>query len=72
MEKLLNLYRAYKGIKVVLVDNRMYFSFPSKNLLELSNYRGDNTTVFDGIYDDISNILSIVEEIKNNNKIFKM
>ena len=59
-------------VVIHLVDNKMYFAFPSDNLLELKSYNGENATVFDGIYDDISNILSIVEELKNNNKIFKM
>lgn len=72
MEKLLDFYNIYKGIRIVLVDNKMYFSFPSKNLLELRNYKGDNFTMFEGIYDDVNNILSVVEEIKNNNKIFRM
>lgn len=72
MGKLLRLHNTYKGMKLVLVDNKMYFCFPNKNLLELRTYKGNDSIVFDGIYDDISNILSVVEEIKNNNKIFRM
>lgn len=72
MEKLLVLYDKFKGVKMVLVDNKMYFGFPGDDFLEFGSYRGDMLSVFDDLYDDISNILSIVEEIKNNNKIFRM
>lgn len=72
MEKLLKLCDAYSEMRMVLVDNKMYFCFPNSDLFELRKSRDENGTLFDSIYDDISNLLLIVEEIKNNNKTFKM
>ena len=72
MDKLMMLQEKFNVIKLVLVDNRMYIGFPNVNLLELGSYKDDIITIFDDLYDDVYNILSLVNEIKNNNKVFKM
>ena len=50
----------------------MFFGAPHTDLFSIKkvtkNYSGDN---FMRIYDDIAIILGIIDEIKNNDRIFK-
>jgi hypothetical protein len=72
MEKLMVLSNKFKNIKMVLVDNRMYLGFEGSDLLELGDYKEEIITIFDDLYDDISAVLGLINEIRDNNKIFKM
>ena len=73
MEKLLFVEGKLHGMKLTLVENRMYIGFSHIDLFELSGIEGtDVENAFDAFYDEIGTILKIVEEIKTNNKIFKM
>ena len=72
MMKLIALSKKYEYIKMVFANKRMYIGFPYRDLLGMGYYSGDISSVFEVLYDDVSDILSMVEEIKNNNKIFKL
>lgn len=72
MKKLEDFKNRTKGFEVVLYKNKMYFHVYN-NMLEIKNPKKELTAdIFDNIYEDVSNIISLVEEIKNNNKVFKM
>lgn len=72
MLKLILLSNKYEYIKIVFVDKRMYIGFPYRDLLGMREYVDDITSVFEGLYDDIDNIMKIVNVVKQNNKIFKI
>ena len=72
MEKLLQLYGHFKGLRITLVDNKMYIASSATNLFEFSGTKANPETLFARLYDDVSAILSLVSEIKDNNKIFRM
>ena len=72
MEKLLYLKSRLKGLRITLVDNKMYIASRGINLFELSGKKENTETLFERIYDDVSVILWLVNEIKNNNKVFRM
>lgn len=72
MEKLLLLEERFKNLKIVLVDNCLYIGAPDVNLFELDGFKNnDYVAMFEDLYDEVSASLKIVEEIKNNNKVFK-
>lgn len=72
MEKLLFLEEKFNQLKIVVVDNYLYIGAPYVNLFELDDLKKDDiSSMFENIYDEISTVLKIVEEIKNNNKVFK-
>lgn len=73
MEKLLKLQEKINDIKIVLVNRNLYIGFPNFNMFEL-NYKNSNDemVMFENLYDEIEIILGIVEEIKANNKVFKV
>ncbi len=65
--------KSKSNISLALVENRMYFAFSGGfKLFDLKRERLETGEVFDNFYDDINIILKIIEEIKNNNKIFKI
>ena len=73
MEKLLYLDTVFRGLKITLVDNKMYIGATAADLFELNSIKnGDINTLFEYFYDEVKTILDIVNEIKDNNKIFKM
>ena len=73
MEKILLLESRIKNIKIVFADKNLYVGSEKVNLFELDKYRNDDVaSIFDNLYDEIELILGIVDELKNNNKIFKM
>lgn len=73
MDDLLVLNEKIKHLKVTIIDNKMYIGFVGKNLFEFENMRNNDTyTIFEDFYDEIESILKIVNEIKTNNKVFKM
>ena len=72
MEKLNNFKSKSGGFSLVINNDKLFIHLYN-NLFQLkSSKEGINERTFDDIYDDVYLILSIVEEIKNNNKIFKM
>lgn len=73
MEKLLNLSKKAGKIKVTIIKDKLYIGFENLNLFEMKGVKnGDVSSMFRGCYDTINVIMDVVEEIKNNNKIFKI
>ena len=73
MEKISLLESKFKGIKIVFVDKYLYIGSKKVNMFELGNYKINNDlSMFENLYDEMAIILGIVEELKNNNKVFKM
>ena len=72
MEKLMILQKKVGTVMMTFVDNRMYIGFPDENLFELGKFDGNISSIFDDLYDDVYNLLVLVNEIKSNNKIFKI
>lgn len=74
MENLLNLKDKLKTrIKITLADNKLFIGLCDEDFLELAKLDNEKVeTIFEDLYDDINVILSIVNEIKNNNKVFKI
>lgn len=73
MEKLFFLASKMGVMRMTLVDNMMYIGFEGKNLFELSDVKENRIeTAFEKFYDEIDSLLKLVDEIKTNNKIFKI
>lgn len=60
-----------KGLKLAMYDNKLVFTMSKLNLFEFKNKKNFDESMFENFYDDITSILGIVTEIKNNNKVFK-
>ena len=72
MEKLEKFQKTSGHFSLIILGDRMFFHL-NKNIFEMKNLKeGLDSRIFDDIYDDVNTIISIVEEIKNNNKVFKM
>jgi len=72
MQKLKLLEYRFKSLKVAMVGNRMYFGAPHRNLFNIkTGTKTFSSENFMQIYDDVFAILALVNEIKNNDKIFK-
>jgi hypothetical protein len=50
----------------------MYIASTGTNLFELGGTKEKPETLFERLYDDVNLILLLVNEMKNNNKVFKM
>lgn len=73
MQKLVKLKDKTQKVKVSILKNHLYLGFPGFNLFEFGNAKdGLNESLFDDIYDDVALLLAIVDEIKRNNKVFKI
>ena len=74
MQKLTKLHARTRNVKVSILDSHMYLGFPSINLFRIGKPKSGtlDESVFDKIYDDVALLLAIVDEIKRNNKVFKM
>lgn len=73
MGKIMKLEEIINGVKIVFTNKSVYIGAEDVNLFELRRYKkGDPLTVFDKLYDEIMLVLGIVEELKNNDKVFKM
>lgn len=70
MENLKSFKNRFGDFTMDFKDNCCAFTF-KRNILEV-NLNVPKAEFFDTFYDDIELILSIVNEIKNNNKIFKI
>lgn len=73
MNKLITFSNRVSRFKLSLSKSgSMYFGM-SKNLFKLKCFlKKPSGKVFERFYDDVYDIISMVEEIKNNNKVFKM
>ena len=74
MTKLLSYsHRAKKFTLFLSQKGRMYFGM-RRNLFKFKKrvFRKPSGKIFAKFYDDVSDILAIVNEIKDNNKVFKM
>lgn len=73
MNKLKACVERIPGFKVSITrEGKMFFAM-NRNMFELSkSFRKPTGKVFERFYDDVNDILLIINEIKNNNKVFKM
>lgn len=73
MSILLSLKRMSKKMSLNLVGNRLYVSFKDMRLFEMKDARRNSAvSMFKNFYDPICVVLSLVNEIKKNNKLFKI
>ena len=74
MQKLLNLKKKVGRLIIVMTGAMMYIAMPSKKLFStIVKKEGKNIEEsFMRYYDDIQILMSIVKEIQNNNKVFKI
>ena len=73
MDTLLKLNEKTKLLKITLVDNRVYFGFKSMKLFDVSFVKkGEVTSMFSGFYDPMAVCLGFLDEIKKNDKVFKI
>ena len=73
MSRLIELHKKEPDIQMVLDGKYMILSISGKNLLKAKLNKGDiDAKSFYQFYEDIALIMSIVNEIKNNNKVFKI
>lgn len=72
MTKLKELDKRVKDLKISLKNNMLYIGF-ARNIFEMNKkVKKLDGSVFSRYYDDVNNLYGILEEIKNNNKVFKM
>lgn len=69
MTKLIALEEKVGNLKLSLTESGFLYLSISNELFKINK---PNEKAFEHYYNDISNIISIVDEIKNNNKVFKM
>ena len=73
MEKLLKLKEKAGNIRVTIIKDKLYVGFDDLNLFVMNSVQNGNIeSMFMGFYDVIEIIIGLVEEIKNNNKVFKI
>lgn len=71
MEKLINFNQMVKKFKLLITKSGMMYFGLNANLFKLKKGKPGGK-VFQNYYDDIMVLLSMVNEIKDNNKVFKM
>lgn len=73
MNKLKQFSERIWGFKICIMQNgRLYFGM-RRNMFQLAkNFKKPTGRVFEKFYDDVSDVLLMIDEIKNNNKVFKM
>lgn len=72
MEKLLSLKKRAGEIKITMIKDKLYIGFEDLDLFEMKNVKeGNIESMFRDFYDVIRIIMDVVEEMKNNNKVFK-
>ena len=73
MEKLMKYKEIVKEFAISIDKNRMYIALSNFNLFDLGKLEGEDiTSLFKGFYEPIFAVMCIVNEIKQNNKLFKM
>ena len=71
MEKLLCLGEKFDNLKLIFVDSYLYIGAPDIDMFELQNLKNENViSMFENFYDEIQFVLNVVEEIKENDKVF--
>ena len=71
MEKLKYLQSKIDNIKFLIVDHYCFIGAEDLNMFELKKFKNNNeVAIFENLYDEIDIILKIVEEMKNNDKVF--
>lgn len=73
MNKIKAFAERVKGFKICIMKNgNMYFGM-KRNMFELSSaHKKPTGKVFERFYNDVRDILAMVDEIKTNNKVFKI
>ncbi len=69
--RLKSLHEHFDKVMMSFSGDTLYIGFPHTNLFEIGGGKTLDGTAFDNFYDDCANILYIVEEIANNDKIYK-
>ena len=73
MEKIMKLEKMIKDVKILFANKTLYIGSEKVNMFELGKYKsGDPLIIFENLYDEIALILGIIDELKNNDKVFKM
>lgn len=73
MLKLLSFKEIAKKLKITMIGNRMYVGFSALRLFETKNVvNGDVVSMFRNFYTPIYVLFTLIEEIKNNDKVFKI
>ena len=72
MEKLKALNGRLKGLQIFLKKEGELFIGAKDDMFELKKKAKPTGAAFEYFYDDIADILTIINEIKDNNKLFKM
>lgn len=73
MTKIKDFARKISSFQMFFREDGRFYIVMSRNLFELdTSKKAKGMAVFDNYYQDIADIISIVEEIKNNNKVFKI
>lgn len=73
MEKIMYLNKKMYNLMIVMDGHMMYIGCKYKKLFQLSAIKtGHVYEMFSKIYDDVILILELVEEIKNNDKVFRI
>lgn len=71
--KLIKYSNRVHNLKLSLTDSGAMYLGYSNNLFKLNNsFKKPSGQVFEHFYDDIIDILILIEEIKTNNKVFEM
>ena len=71
MEKLKYLQSKIPNVQILFLNNYFFIGAEDVNMFELQKFKNnDEVEVFENLYDEIDMILKIVEEMKNNDKVF--
>lgn len=72
IQKLKSLRNRLHNLKITLHQKGELFIGSADEMFKLNNRSKPEGAVFEHFYDDMSDIMAIINEIKNNNKLFKM
>ncbi|MBQ4558163.1 MAG: DUF3137 domain-containing protein [Clostridia bacterium] len=73
MLRLLELKKRAKKLGIVLDGRRMYISMPQRTLFEAKHVKDtDLSSLYMRYYDDVEILLSIINEIQQNDKVFTL
>jgi hypothetical protein len=73
MNKIKDFAKKMSSFQMFFREDGRFYIVMSRNLFELdTSKKAQGMSVFDNYYQDIADIVAIIEEIKNNNKIFKI
>ena len=73
MQKLDKIAQHIRDLGLVFHGNKMFITFPKNKLFNVKvNGKEINGGVFESFYDDIEVIMSLIKEIQENDKVFKL